>query len=509
MRTHNIQKFPDCFNNIRILEKKLKKESEEYWVRRGERSVINLFRLMSKRVPAYRDFLQKNRINASLIETVKDLKKVPPIDKLNYLKKYPLEMMCWDGKLVNKRWTFAVNSGSTGDTYYFPRELEQDWQYATMAELYLRNIFEIQKKSTLYIDCFAMGAWIGGLFTYEAIRLLAERAKYKISIFAPGIFKDEILKAIINLGPKFDLIIIGGYPPFVKDIIDSGVNSGLNWKKYNLKFIFSAEAFTENFRDYVFKKTGTEDVYRSSLNHYGTADMGTMAHETPLSILIRRLAVKNNKLYNKLFSAIRTPTFAQYIPELFYFENVNGQLYCSGYSGLPLIRYDLKDVGGVISMSDVTDIMCSEDISINDEIINAGLFSTVWNLPFVYVYERSDFVVKLYGANIFPDTIRRVLQQKRFERIFSGKFAMLTQYDKNEDQFLEINIELKLNVKTSKVVTKLVEEKIVEKLLLENSEYKSNYKSDPLRQIPKIVLWEYEDPTYFTPGIKQRWVKKQ
>ena len=64
-----------------------------------------------------------------------------------------------------------------------------------------------------------MGAWIGGVFTYEAIRMVAENGKYPLTIYTPGIFKDEIFKAVENLSPKFDQTIIGGYPPFIKNLI--------------------------------------------------------------------------------------------------------------------------------------------------------------------------------------------------------------------------------------------------------------------------------------------------
>src|SRR3989344_4678686 len=195
-----IPKIPEDFGNTSHLEKKLKERTEAYWVKRGESRALELFHLMAKRVPAYKDFLKRNKITPGLIKSIKDFKNIPPVDKNNYLRAYPIESMCWDGELKEKRWTISTNSGSTGDPFYFPREIDQDWHYAIVAELYLRNNFEIHKKSTLYLDCFAMGAWIGGLFTYEAIRLVAEKGKYPLTIYTPGIFKEEILKSIRILG---------------------------------------------------------------------------------------------------------------------------------------------------------------------------------------------------------------------------------------------------------------------------------------------------------------------
>ena len=500
-----ISKIPKGFNNIPSLERKLKTEPEEYWIKRGENRAVKLFKLMSQRVPAYKDFLKKSKIDPDLIKGISDFKHIPTIDKNNYLRAYPLESLCWDGVLSGGRYTIATNSGSTGEPFYFPREIEQDRQYAVLAELYLRNNFEIHKNSTLYLDCFAMGAWIGGVFTYEAIRMVAENGKYPLTIYTPGIFKDEIFKAVENLSPKFDQTIIGGYPPFIKNLIDEGLGDVVKSKKIRLGYVFSAEGFTEEFREYIFRKSGNKDYFKSSLNHYGTADMGTMANETPTSILVRKIVNNNNELIRVLFpEKNRLPTLAQYFPELFYFESINDVLCCSGYSGLPLIRYNLKDYGNVFKYGELIDRFKNANIDL-DKVLNSHAL-TSWKLPFVFLYERKDFVVKLYGANIFPDTIRHALQQRFFENDITSKFLMRIKYDKVQDQYLEINIELKKGVCSSKKLENKISSEVVGQLLKENSEFASNYKSLREKQIPKIILLPYEYPEMFNSGGKHKWI---
>src|SRR5476651_744614 len=146
------QYLPSGFGNPVQLIDSLLSRPETYWILRGEKRVLNLFHQMSERVPAYKDFLKKNKIPTEKIQTILDLKKVPTIDKDNYLRAYLLKDLCWDGKLSEKQWTIAATSGSTGDPFYFPRESSQDWQYAIIAEMYMRTNFEIHKKTTLYID---------------------------------------------------------------------------------------------------------------------------------------------------------------------------------------------------------------------------------------------------------------------------------------------------------------------------------------------------------------------
>lgn len=502
--------LPKGFSNPPQLLRDLKTKPEKYWIKKGEARALHLFHQMAKRVPAYKDFLRKQKVNPNKIKTTADFKRVPLISKDSYLKKYPLEKMCWDGEFKKTRWTFAATSGTTGEPFYFPRKDFQDRQYAVTAELYLRENFGIHKKTTLYINGFAMGIWIGGLFTYQAIKLVADRGDYHLSIITPGISKVEIIKAVENLGHKFDQVLIGGYPPFVKDTIDDGIAAGLDWKDYNLGFIFSAEAFTERFRDYIIENAGLKSPYRDTLNHYGTVDLGTMSHETPLSILMRRLAVDDSRLKQTLFSDVsKEPTLTQFLPELFYFEDLNGDLICSAFSGLPLVRYDLKDRGGVFTLKDVSRDFLANGVDLHQEAREGKIDDTIWNLPFVYVYERRDLSTTLYGLNIYPETVRKALQDKSLEPSVTGKFTMMTKFDENLNQYLEINVELKDKEKEDGGVGELIQRLIVNKLREENSEYRKLYEELPERARPKIVCWPYEDPLYFKPGIKQKWVIKK
>lgn len=391
------------------LQKLLKQKPEDYWIKRGERMALDLFHDMAVRVPAYKSFLADHGIKHKRIKTIEDFKTVPTINKDNYLRKYDRQDLCWDGVFSSKRWVVSATSGSTGEPFYFPRTDLQDEYYALTAELYLRENFKIQERRTLYIDAFAMGAWIGGVFTYEAVHRVAQQG-YPLTIITPGINKAEVINSVRRLGKEFDQVIIGCYPPIMRDIIDLGIEEGLNWGDYNLGIVFSAEGFSESFRDYVSQYGKLANIYTSSLNHYGTVDLGTMSHETPLAILARRTAVNNPKLFSDIFGGVnKLPTLTQYLPEMFYFEAEDQAVLCSSYSGLPLVRYDLKDHGGVITQSAVSEAFTRNGLDLKHELKAAGISDTVWNLPFAYVYERSDFSVTFSGAQIYPEEIRRAL----------------------------------------------------------------------------------------------------
>lgn len=500
--------LPRGYRNAEALNQRLHAEDEAQWIARGEQRAVNLFYEMSERVPAYRDFLKSQNFMRSSVRSYKDFYRIPPVDKDNYLRKYPKDMLCWDGEFPKGQWVISTTSGSTGQPYYFPRENSQDWQYAVMAELYMRNNFKIHEKSTLYIVAFPMGAWIGGLFTYEALKIIADSRKYNLSIITPGIHKQEVISAVKQLGSSYDQIIIGAYAPFLKDILDDGTRQGVKWHDHDLGFVFSAEAFTEKFRDYVFRKTGIQDKLHSTLSHYGTVDLGTMAHETPEAVLIRRELVSKRKL-STLFPEIkRQPTFGQYNPELFHFEDVENNLFCTAYSGLPLVRYDLKDYGGVLTRRKVHQHMRDGGFDIDGMIRSNDMSSSTWNLPFVYVYERNDFSVSYYAFLIYPDMVRRVLQIDKLSRKITGKFTMIVNYDENGRQRLNIHIETKPEAKDRDALNAELKELVHAALFKESSEYRETAQivGDDVK--PVIHLWDYEDPTFFRTGVKQKWVMK-
>jgi phenylacetate-CoA ligase len=365
-----------------------------------------------------------------------------------------------------------------------------------------------KKKKTLVIDCFGMGVWIGGLITYQAFSYIGERG-YPLTIITPGINKQEIFKALKNIGKEYDQIILCGYPPFIKDVVDDAHVYGISWKDYSLKIIFAAESFSETFRDYIAEKTGIKNIYCDMMNIYGSADLGTMAQETPLSILLRRIALKNPKLYLRLFGqSTRLPTFAQYIPTYTNFEVKKEKLFCTGNNALPLIRYEIGDNGNVMTYDEVREICAAEGVDIVKELEHAGIADTMTELPFVSVYERSDFSASFYGALIYPEFIKKALMSKALEEMLTGKFTMVTKNDAYEDQYLEIIVEMKAGQKVTQKLRLQTFKSIYSSLVAQSAEFKKITESLGKKSYPKIIFLPYGDKDHFVPGAKQKWVKK-
>lgn len=91
-------------------------------------------------------------------------------------------------------------------------------------------------------------SFIIGVFTTFCTRSLSQKG-YLISQITPGNNPEEILRVSAGLMSLFDQVVLMGYPPFIKMVIDKG-NSITNsyWKEHHLKFIFAGEVFSEEWR---------------------------------------------------------------------------------------------------------------------------------------------------------------------------------------------------------------------------------------------------------------------
>jgi hypothetical protein len=94
-------------------------------------------------------------------------------------------------------------------------------------------------------------------------------------------------------------------------------------------------------------------------------------------------------------------------------------------------------------------------------------------------------------------------------RYRSGKCTMATKTDRNHNQFLEINVELKKRVKPNIKLKKSIQDSTIRELMAKSTEYNYLYiQGGKYKKIlrPKVILWPNGDSRYFKPGSKQKWI---
>lgn len=497
--------------SARLLETK----PEAYWMKKGQERALALFHAAAARVPAYKDFLKKNRINPDKIKTFEDFQTVPWIDKDNYLRKYTLDQLSWDGRMTSNN-IVSVSSGSSGVPMYWPRGGILDNEATFVHEMFMREVFECHKRKTLFINAFAMGMYVAGPLTTGAVLRISQKG-YPITLVTPGLEMSDLCRAVIGLMPQHEQVVLAGYAPFIKDVLDTGAAQGIDWKKIRVRFILAGEGFNESWREYVSEIVGQKNsIANDFVNIYGTADAAVVGHETPFSMTVRRLAVRDKNIFSSFFPAdqgSRMPTLVQYYPTLKYFEKSDkGEVLFTATAGIPLVRYNIHDRGGVISGDQAREIIKQAGYSFEKEykrLVDNDICP--WNLPLVYVYGKSDFTVTLYGLNVYPENIKLALENPEIRTKVSGRFTISTEYQRlNRNQYLLINVELARGVNGTTKLSSHIRATIVKTLRQVNAEYNKLYSSIGTRRAqPVIKLYSYGDTKHFPKGIKHRWAKKQ
>src|SRR5204863_8681736 len=134
------------------------------------------------------------------------------------------------------------------------------------------DAFDLQRKRTLAVVCFPLGTWVGGMFTAACCRHMSTKG-YPLFTVTPGNVKPEILRVVRELAPAFEQTVLLGYPPFLKDVIDTGIASGLSWAATTpgLKLVIAGEVVTEEWRALVAKRASIREPIVDVASIYGTA----------------------------------------------------------------------------------------------------------------------------------------------------------------------------------------------------------------------------------------------
>lgn len=466
-------------------------------------TALERFRTTAREVPAYRAFLAEHGVDPGELRSADAFERLPPMTKDGYLKRHPLSALVKGGRLAALD-TIAVSSGSTGEPLFWPRSLADELAIAVRFEELFVDSFRIDEKSTLAVVCFPLGTWVGGMFTAACCRHLATKG-YPLFTVTPGNVKAEILRVVKELAPSFDQVVLLGYPPFLKDVVDSGVAAGVRWDGCSIKLVLAGEVFTEEWRTLMAARAGMQQPLLDSASLYGTADAGVLGHETPVSIAIRRFLASRPEDARAFFGEPRLPTLVQFDPHTRFIEEHDGRLLFTGDNGIPLVRYDIGDNGGVVpfaSMIERVRLLGFDPIAAAE---GAGA-RVVRELPFVYVFGRAHFAVSYFGANLFPEMISVGLEQPEVVQRITGKFVMQVVTDSDQNAELTVAIELAPGAEADPALADTVARSILGQLLRLDREFATYVPRD--RQLPRILLRAAGDPEYFPAGVKHRYSRR-
>jgi phenylacetate-CoA ligase len=447
---------------------------------------FKLFENAKDSVEAYRDFLHKNgKLN------VKEWQDIPIMDKHNYLLEYLLEKTVRDGEF-DKCFLLGSSSGfSKTGAVFWPKRAEDEKNYLEAVEEKLKELYKIDKKRTLIVVSLAFGSWIGGMQIACTMRSLAARADYPITVATPGLN----LKEAANLIERFK----NTYEQFLWITNASNVPIAYYLLKHNkdllngrLYFPVVGEYFSEDFRTMFAHKFGHSKENPIVLwTGYGSADTGDLGIETKPTIKLRKyLSFENNKLCKELFNQEEAPMFFEKNPNAFI-EIINSEIVVTKDQLVPLVRYNTKDVGGLLYKAKLKGLIPND---LFDELPEELL----------YVFGRVSDAIVFYGTNLTVNEIGHFLNRLDKKYLYAGLFDI----EKSQKNGIELFVFTIYTLDDAKHLTDEYKDKLINFLKMHSNEFNAKY--DNLKRASKmdlieVKLLEIKDKQ---ASIKHRFLKK-
>jgi len=364
----------------------------------GEKALIKAFHRVAQKVPAYKKLLQERGIdprNVTSVETFKQL--VPVITKEDIFPNNDVSDLCIDGRL--DRMKNPMSSSGFSGVFSFGINTEQNLRNAEKSiDTALDYTFNISKRKTFIINCVPMGVKIP---TSLPVADTSVRSDMALAIYKK--FRD-----------KFEQTIFVSDPHFLKKLLEDGIEQGMDWKTENVHLISGEDWFPESFRSYLGYILGTDwnDPRRGLIGAtMGIAELDlNLFHESVHTIRIRRAAQEDSALRHALFGegVEICPILFHYYPHRVFLEaisegNETSELIFSMLSEsllIPLIRYNSKDVGTILSFNRVKEIF---------EHHNRKELVPELKLPLVAVGGRRKRCITFDGYALYPEEVKQGL----------------------------------------------------------------------------------------------------
>jgi phenylacetate-coenzyme A ligase PaaK-like adenylate-forming protein len=370
------------------------------------------------RCPAYRAFLK-----AEPHESVNGWKlaNVPVMTKDNYVTKFSLEDRCYDGRIPATGVVIDESSGSSGLPNNWIRSAEERADVKHILQLNYQIIYRDQ--GCILLNCFALGPWATGM-------------NVSMSLVDMGILKSigpdqKKLENTLELFGSSYRYLVFGYPPFIKQFVDS---TSLDLGNYRLDLIVGGEGISEGLRSYLRRH------FQSVISSYGASDLEiNIGVETEVTINLRQLCHQNRELCRNLFGRETVPMIFQYNALDYVIEtNSAGELLFTigrQTSAAPKIRYNLRDLGGVISHRELSDSLSAFGVQIT------GLAGRQSKFPILYVFGRGDLTVPFYGAKVYPTDIEDIVSADSQLVKQINSFQLVSYEDEQINRRLKIHLE--------------------------------------------------------------------
>lgn len=439
------------------LRMKLLTSSEKHLKNYSEALACDAFKQAKASVPAYRDFISSHKIVS--------FSDIPPTSKDNYIKEYVKrekfgELSLYSNCIIppgSKKDTSTGTSGKPTSWYRGPQEIREiNRSICFSAKMILGD------RPYYFINGFALGPWATGIAIANAAATDSNATVCNIGLDTQEIF--QAIKDAINILPPKHPIIVAGYPPHLKEVVELSIKEGFSLDDHEVIGIVGGESISESQRELILAQPGVRTGFSKCYSAYGASDLDVaIGYETDFAIELRQHLHQNAKLAKEMLGD------SEFVPMIFPYNPLNYHIETDADQNLiytcvrgdrisPRIRYNLGDRGKIMPHSDLMAILKKHGIKMKSR--------TLLPLPFLFVWGRVGTHVSLEGLKIAPENLDDALRsEKLFPMVQHYGFL---QFERNGNKGIEILIEME---ETSGQDHELIHEKVIQGLRRFNQEF--------------------------------------
>ncbi len=275
---------------VRFLRKALlayaRRMSPQNMQRKSRQGALAAAQAAARQSAAYRTLLAEAGLSASAIGRTTTLHQLPVLTKDNTFKRFDLPAL--SRELPNTDIADVLTSSGRGGPGFGFRLTSRQQHDASWfdIDLGLQDVFGVDEKPTLLVNCLPMGV----VFSSRAVTVA------NVSV------REDMACAILrDLGPRFEQTLVCTDPLFVRALMRQAQQMKLDWAALNTSFILGEEMLVESQRDFLAARLDIqlhEAESRLVGSSFGVGELGlNLLFETRSTISMRR--------------ALRDPALAQ------------------------------------------------------------------------------------------------------------------------------------------------------------------------------------------------------
>jgi len=308
----------------------------------------------ARRSKAYQQLLQEENIAPEHLGQQMDWNLLPVLTKHNTFERFSLSELSRPLP-ANELADVLTSSGRGGRSFGYRLTARKQHHDAWFdIDLGLQDVFGVDQKTTLLVNCLPMGV----VFQSRAV-----------TVANVSVREDMACSILRDVGPRFEQTLLCTDPMFIRRILDEARAAGVDWPALNTSVILGEEMLVEAQRDYLAARMGInidQDPSRLIGSSFGVGELGlNLLFETRETIRLRRAMRADPELFSLLCGSSANgsmPSVFCYNPLRTYIEILDagpdgfGELCITmldKHAVIPLPRYTTGDLGRLVSQAEL------------------------------------------------------------------------------------------------------------------------------------------------------------